>query len=387
MRTDSHESCYLLRSGSPREEEWSRRQIEAMVAAGELSPDDRVYDPDRDAWVPLGETAFADAFPRAGDDDADAASAESLEADYAAIVERLEADPSSLELRIEAARLAAGIGDRRAAARHLQAALDARPFHPRVAREVRQRFSPVECRRFRFLDRPEAPWDDLGAMVTWPAGAGPVGLLAPMVVACALLVLVPGGAGAVIVLAGAWSALHARAAACGLERPTWRALVRPARVAAVRVAAGLAGVAPVVGAFLGVAAVLARIDATVPRGAPAYLAASPVLLVSLATLLVLWMPAALAAAAAAPRPLASVLPWRLVAAAAAMESEYVTTVLLAAVLTFVFGWLGVIGAGVPGMGVLVAAVAVGYAVPVLGAMAGRLGARHVHQFGASSRTD
>ncbi len=389
MRTDARTPCYLLRAGATREEEWTRSELEAMARAGEVGPDDRLYDPERDAWVPLSETDLAEALPTGAPvDDAEAAGREALRDEYDAVRERLRAEPDSIELLVEAGRLASELGDRAAASSHFQRALDARPFHPRVAREARQRLSPAECRRLRFLDRPDAPWDDLVAVAAWPLGGGAAAFVAPMALACALLVLVPGGAWWVLGVGVVLCALHARAAARGAScAPRWSALASPVRDALARVTATALPIAMVVAAFAALAAALARYASPIPRGPLEYLGASPVLLVLFAASMVVWTPAVVAVASAASRPRVALAPWRVAAAAARMGGEFVTSVLLVAAMAFAFGWLGLAAASVPGAGVLVASAAVGYAVPVVGAVAGRLGARQVHRIDARDALD
>ncbi|MDH3198962.1 MAG: hypothetical protein OEO21_12065 [Candidatus Krumholzibacteria bacterium] len=382
MKTDT--PYFVLREGATQEEQWTWDDLESLCESGALTPGARVFLPDKNEWVCAEETdlraVFARASSRTPGGDETAATREALQGDYQATLARLSERPDAVDVLAEAGRLAFELGDRDAARGHFQAALEAHPYHPRTAQEVRRRFARGEARTFRLIQRPNALWDDLGELWRFPFARGPLYVALPALV-FTVLAFVPHGTIAIAVLAFAWGQQVMREAAGGASLPPlWhRALADPLREVVLPLFAWAGSCALLTALFFGIARGLMFIDSSVADTALEYLLRSPVLTVMAVLAAVGYLPAA-AVTAAARQPLAALDPVRVVRAALRMEMEYILSVLFLLVLAFVGGMLWVATKGIPVAGNVLLGATVAVLVPMGGLVLGRLLGRTAHVF-------
>jgi len=384
MKTDT--LYFLLREGATQEEQCTWGDLESLCESGALTRGARVFLPDENVWRRADETKLRAAFERAGGGasggDEAAAMRESLESDYEATMGRLAEQPEAVDVLVEAGRLAFELGNIEAARRHFQAALEAHPYHPRTAQEVRRRFPRAESRSFRLIDRPPALWDDIGELWRFPFARGPLYVVVPALV-YTVLAFVPHGMIVAAVLAFVWGQQVMRSAAAGEPLPPlWhRALRDPLREVVLPLFAWSGACALLVGLFYGVARGLMVIDPSTADTALTYLLQSPVLTVIAVIAAAGYLPAA-AVTAAARRPLAALDPVRVVRAALRMEIEYILSVLFVLVMVFVGGMLRVGTKGIPVLGAVLLGASIAILTPMGGLVLGRLLGRTAHVFAA-----
>jgi len=372
---------YILRPGSTQEEQWAWENIEEMCRAGEIGKGTRVFLPETNEWALIEDTDLGELLePGDSQDDVAVAVAETLREDYESTVARIADDRDGVDARLEAARIAIALGLPDEARGHLQDALDAHPFHPRVAGEARRRLSPPKCRELRYLDRPEAAWDDLAAMASWPWSRGPVYALAPWLVLFAVSLL-PGGRVSASVISLAWMTILANAAASGSRTVPGLEVVRPGAVRHIVVPAlvGIGAVGEVVGVFAAIAWLTARLGVETSRGAVGTIESSPVLAVLLLVSVLVSLPVALPLAIADRKPWHALLVWRWPAVAIRMETEFVTSALLMLAVALVAGAAIGLTASIPVIGNLVAWGTIAFAAPLTAMVVGRLAGRNVHR--------
>lgn len=392
------EEYFVLREGATQEERWSWDEISERCRSGEFTADTQIYMPDENTWVRVGETDLGaqlgmlvaetslhddeDVFEEE-EDEQTRAEREEMEETYAGALEALAVAPQSVDPWIDAGALAFDLGHVDKARAHFQGGLDQHPFHPRLAQEVKRRFSRAQWREFSMLERPEAPWDDLGDVISFPLQSGPAFVAAFAAVFAALL-FVPFGAVFVSVLALLLCYRCMRAVARGREEPpSWRGLVHdPTRSLALPFAV----IAGVFAQWLVVFWVFARagilIEGKADVAVISYIASSPVLTVALTLCALAYLPAAIVVFESSLKgALAPLNPWRVVRAVIAMRGEYAMSLLLLFAIAVVIGVVGVATGRVPVLGQLATGVAASVAALASGFILGRLRSRVAHVLG------
>jgi hypothetical protein len=383
-RTDEY---FVLREGATQEEQWTWDEIAGRCRNGEFTPGTRVFLPDDGCWVVLADTDLGSVFDEdvadETEDDEARAAREALEADYQELVEHLEDDPSTVEPWIDAGCLASELERGDEARAHFQKALQIRPFHPRVAQEVKRRFNPAECRRFQLLERPEAAWDNLLEIVVYPFARGPLYALAPAAVFAGLL-FVPRGGFVIAELSLLWCYRCMCAVAAGRAEPVsyGRAFENPLRNILVPGGAMAAVLAEWSVVFWLLARAGMWIDGKDDVGFLAYIGASPVLTVAFTLCAIAYLPATMALMQATPRGVLRVLnPVAVARDAIRMRGEYGLSLLLLFALAVGAGIAGVVTGAIPVVGKLVWAASTAFVMLASAFVLGRLRARVSHLFG------
>jgi len=380
MTESSPTLYYVLREGSTREEQWTWNDVEQLCRSGEISPRARIFLPDEERWAAIGETRLAGELKEAGAASEADESRARIEAEYTAALERIETEPDLLEAHLDAGILADELGRREEARAHFQTVLHRYPYHARAAQEVHRRFSKVEQKKIRYLERPAPVWEDVIDLVRIPFGRGPLYVMV-MTLAFGLLSFVPGGWVASGAIAFLWAfQVMEYTARGGLKMPDWnrsfkdpwKKLLRPTLI-----------IGAVVAQWLVIVVGAAKIDSLVKHSPMTsvwhYLAQSPVLLVTGSILGLLYLPAAMVSIGGFSGPVTKTLdPRRLVRTIIRMEHEYVYSVLLIAALVIVLSVVRMTLGAIPVFGDLVFALALACAAPMCGLILGRLLGRMGH---------
>src|SRR5712672_1298908 len=237
MTASTETLYYVLREGSTREEQWTWNDVEQLCPSGGLTPGARIFAPDEERWAAIEETRLSGelkAGAAAGSEEAEGRA--NIEQEYKAALERIEEEPELLEARLDAGILAAELGQREEARAHFQTVLHRYPYHARAAQEVQRRFSKVEQKTFRYLNRPAAVWEDAGDLLRIPFARGPLYVMVPTLV-FELLSFVPFGDVATTAIAFLWAFQIMEYTARGGAKPAdwnrsfndpWKKLARPA---------------------------------------------------------------------------------------------------------------------------------------------------------------
>jgi hypothetical protein len=277
---------------------------------------------------------------------------------------------------VQLAELALAFGDRVSAVAHFQEALNANHYHPRIRASANRCLSRAELRKLRYLNRPKPIWEDLGDILMYPLGRGPLYVLIPTAVVWALL-WVPVAKIAVPFLLFLWAVEVVRTAAGQRERPPlWHGfrehpidtLLKPFGVALI-LAVEL--YAP----FLVLAGILAWVDARNPS-LWTVIEKSPIMIVVMSTLTLIYVPAALVVAAGSNGDFRWIAdPRRIVAAIAKMEREYVASVGMVAAMIAVWSVLDYLFDFIPFVGRVLTVGAGLYILVAGGMVVGKLQAR------------
>jgi Protein of unknown function (DUF4013) len=382
MTASSETLYYVLREGSTREEQWSWSDAEGLCRSGELSAGARIFLPDEQRWAAIEETRLASALKdRApGEDGEKDDDRTGIEQEYKSTLERIAEDPDLLEAQLDAGILAAELGLREEARAHFQTVLHRYPYHARTAQEVHRRFNRAEQKKFRYLDRPAAVWEDAGDLLRIPFARGPLYVVIPAA-AIALLSWMPGGQVISLALVFLWSFQIMEYTARGANKPAdwnrsfkdpWKKLVRPALLMAI-----------VVAQWLLIVLAAATLESALKDGKTEsfwqFVTQSPVLLVVGSILGLLYLPAAMVSIGGFTGSVAKTLdPRRLVRTIARMEHEYVYSVMLIAAVVLLLGVLRMTLGAIPVVGDVVFAAALACAAPMCGLILGRLLGRMGH---------
>ncbi len=346
-------SHFIIPEGATAEEQWSWREIERMCQRGDLTPKAKLFRPESKDWVLLGEADPTLEFGRVGPaDDGDQLSEEELERleeAYAEGLDSVRTGGPDIHTLLDLANLAHERRDRSAVRKHLQDALDFAPFDARVATEVKKRFSAGECRSFRYLDREPAPWDDFSDMAGFVLEAGWV-TLAALFAACFVAWYVPFGAVFVGGITLGWGIGAVGTAARKSRVPVGRDYQDDWLGAAVMpLVTSLVSLTLLVGAFVGIAALMALIESK-NESAALYAAGSPIMVVLFVLAVLAIMPAIVVRAGASRWRITALEPLGLVRSYRVLGGEYWVSVLLltglVAVATganFALGWIPIAG--------------------------------------------
>ncbi|MCH7548013.1 MAG: tetratricopeptide repeat protein [Candidatus Krumholzibacteriota bacterium] len=301
-------------------------------------------------------------------------------AEYTELLERMRGARITVELLIEAGELAAETGEREAARRHFQEALDLEPFHGRVRQAIRRRFSTEERREFRNIERPPAVWDDLGELVMYPFARGYVHAAVPAGVVL-VLSFIPFGELVAGMLLFLWGYHVVGSVVRGDELPPlWhRALADPLREIILPLGAALAVVVEYSVVFAGVAALGMMVEQKSDITVVQYISQSPFMLVGVAMTLLVSLPAVVTLIAFRENPFTVIMPQNVVRAAIALGSEYALTLFLILALAFPVAIIEILMGWVPVLGNVLGAAALAVAVPMAGLMLGKMLVRNEHK--------
>ncbi|MDH3216199.1 MAG: hypothetical protein OEN01_07900 [Candidatus Krumholzibacteria bacterium] len=383
MTNKTQNLFYILHEGALQEEPEPKswEDIEVMCRLGQLSAESLIWDPEANSWKKVIDTELAPLVesqaPAVEDSGPDpAVIAEKTDA-YNLLKRRIEAEPDDWELVLQAAELALALGDRPAAVRHFQRALEIRPFKARIVREAKRNLSSDERKTLRFFSRPEPVWDDAGVLVTYPLARGPLYLAIPAAVVFALT-WIPGMLFVVGPLLYLWlTQVTATTARGEAQPPLWHGvladpmsgLIKPLLVALI-VAAEL--YLP----FIILAKILTLTGSGVEVGTLALIQKSPLMIVTMSTLTVVYMPAVFVLMGVSGFDVARVAnPRHVVSAVIKMEGEYVASVAIIAALLAVWGIAAFVSGFIPVVGRMVAAAVGVFVLLPSGLVVGRLQSR------------
>jgi hypothetical protein len=335
MSQGTKTTYFILPKGATKEEARTWEEIEAMAGAGLLSADTLIFFPQENDWKPASETTLAPLFEAFHEEGAaEVALDEAAQAEYTALCEEI-GHRTDWNLRVQAADLAGQLGDRDACVEHLNIALVANPYHPRLVQEAHRLLTPPERKKLRFLERPKPAWESIPQVVTFALYRGPK---YPAVFAGVLAALsfVPGGLLFISPLLFIWAVEVVRSE--GRIVPMPADFLKDVPTSIIRpVAVGLGLGLEVFGPFLLIAAALA---AGIEDGVITVLGKSPLLLVPMAALALFYVPAAMVLAAHPAVKLKRVLdPRSVFGAIGIMEQEYLLS--LALVLGTFSIWAGI----------------------------------------------
>jgi hypothetical protein len=373
---------YVLHEGAVAEEPEPRTwdDIVAMCRAGQLTPESLIFLPQENGWKKVGDTELARVIevrqPASEDPEADETDQSELQDEYNQLRRQIEGTHPDWKVMVQLAEMALTLGDRAAAVKHFQEALNSHRYHPRVRRRAKQCLSRDEVESLRYISREEPVWDDLMGLITYPIARGPLYLVIPTVIFSALF-WIPNVALIAALLVFVWVCEVIRAAAGGdVKPPMWHAAVADP----VNTVLKSLGVALIVGVelylpFLLIATILGMTGG-LQTDAFTVIQKSPLMIVIMATLTLIYVPAVLVIAGVADADVKRIAnPQQVFAAILKMEHEYIASIGIVAGLVALWGVFGYVLSFVPFVGHVVA-VAIGMYVLVAGGLViGRLQSR------------
>lgn len=373
---------FVLPEGATQEEPCTWEEIEAMAGAGLLAPDTLIFFPEDNGWRRAADTQLAPFF---SDEQAAAAPVdvrgEEWEAQYREVCDEI-GHGSDWNPRVQAAELALKLDDRDAAVEHFRDALTSHPFHPRVVQEAKRLLSPTERATLPFLERVEPAWNDLPGMVLYPL-RGAIHMVIPAALFAGLS-FVPGGAAVSALLLFVWGVEITRTgAAPSASPPSWRNFVgNPLAVVRSLQVAGVVGL-EIYGPFLLIAAIMA---ATSNDGILAVVGKSPLILVPMLIVTLLYVPAVLTLAANPKVRIGWIGdPRNVLAAIGKMETEYMICVAMFLALFVVWLVITAIFGKLPFVSNAMSAASGTYLALAGGFIASRLHSRFRDHFAGPSR--
>jgi hypothetical protein len=368
--------------GEPEPRTWE--DIVAMCRSGHLSPESLIFFPDENGWQKAADTDLAQLFGERGspadDPGPDQNAQAELKDEYNQLRRQLEGTPADWNQMVQLAEMALTVGDRAGAIKHFQEALNSHRYHPRVRRRIKQCLSRDEWQNLRYFSRQEPIWEDVVGLVSYPFTRGPLYLAIPTVVFAALF-WIPAVALAAVLLLYLWVAEVIRATANGdTKPPLWHGAVSDP----VNTVLKSLGVALIVGAelylpFLLVATIMATTGG-VQSDAWTVMQKSPLMIVIMATLTLLYVPAVLVIAGGSEVDIKRIAnPRQVIFAILKMEHEYVASIGIVAVLVAIWGILSYVFSFIPFVGHVVAVALGMYVLVTAGLVVGRLQSRFSEQ--------
>jgi hypothetical protein len=387
MSTDRSTEYFVLRGGAAQEETLGWSDIEALCRSGELSLESLIFMPDENCWKKISETALsgileeydspAETLPQTAEVQSE------IESEYETIMSQIDGDEDTMDLRLQAAQLAHSLGNAQAVRDHFQQALSISPYHPRIVREAKRMLPPGIWKTLRHLEKPETPWQDPMAIITYPLSRGPLYLIVPSV-ALAGLTFIPYAMLLVQVMLYLWITQTIHRVSMGrklpplwgdwLEKPTSRILLPI--LAAVIVGAELFG------PFLLTAKLMMILGKSSTSNVILFMKKSPIIIVPMFTLGIVYLPAALMLIGTSSFRLRDVVdPRRVISLIFRMEQEYLLTlVIILFLMTACWGVDRVFGF-IPVLGDLLLVTACAFALLASGAILGKLHIRAQDEVG------
>ena len=380
MTSETKNVYYLFKQGAVQEEPWEWSDLEAMCRDGRLSPDSLIFIPDENEWRKASETDLApliDQVPGAGDDDE--AQAAAMREGYERALEHIEQNPELLVGLLNAAEIAAAMGNHEAAWEHYQRALQQHPYHPRAVQEAKKNLLPADWVRLRYLNKPPSIWHRVESIFTYPLSRGPLYVVIPGLVLGGLWWL-PGGALVGGVILYLWAIQVIRAAGLLEPRPPlWHRLLSEPKEALAKPL----WMAVVIGAelylpFLVFGQIFAA-TGTAPNALTA-IQSSPFLIVGVFTVSLVYLPAVLVLGTSPVAAMTSAFnPLQVVKMIGKMDKEYMAA---AGYIVLMFCLWGMINLGlerIPVAGRIIATLLGVYVMLTSGLVLGRLQARFKEQ--------
>ncbi len=370
--------------GDPEPRSWD--DILAMCRCGHLSMDSLIFFEETGEWKKAADTELAALIE---EQQAHAAAADSGDVDQSELREQydrllceMEGLTGDWNKHVQLAEMAVALGDRASAVRHFQDALNANRYHMPIAQKAKRFLKRDEWQELHYLSRPEPIWNIPGTLAGYPLARGPLYLAIPTLVFAALFwlpsVALPGA-----FLLYLWMAEVIRVAAAGETKPPLWHGVKSDPVNTVLRPLGVALIICVelYVPFIVLATVVAMMGDT-QSYAWTVIQNSPIMIVVISTLTLLYVPAVLVMANGPERNVKNILnPRRVISAMIKMNHEYVASVGVIAALVAAWGVLAYVLTLIPYAGHVVA-VGVGLYVAVAGGMViGRLQSRFSEDLG------
>jgi hypothetical protein len=381
MTGDTRTDYFVLREGAAQEEALGWSDIEAMCRTGQLTPESLVFMPEENCWKKIAETALSGIFEERGSSadplPEDAESQSETASEYRTVLEQIAGDEDNMDLRLQAARLAHALGDAQAVRDHLQQTLTISPYHPRIAQEARRMLPPGMWKTLRHLEKPASPWEDPMAIIAYPLSRGPLYLIVPSVVVAGML-FIPHAFVLVQAILYLWITQTIHRVSAGRKLPPlWRDwLEQPRRQILVPLlGAGIVGM-ELFGPFLLVAELVILLGQPSTSSAILLIQKSPMMLVPMFTLGIIYLPAALMMIASSPSGLRDVVdPRRVVSLIFRMEQEYLLTLAIVLLMTAAWWVMNLLFDFIPVLGDLLSVTTCVFEMLACGALLGKLWAR------------
>jgi len=361
--------------GEPVAHSWD--EIVAMCRSGQLHPASLIFFEDENQWKKATDTELAvlldnpqvDSVP----DESEAQT--ELQSQYEQLKREIEGSEGDWNKIVQLAEMAATLGDRRAALRHFQEALNGHRYHGPIVNKVKRCLSREEWESLRYVSRPEPVWSAPLNLVGYPLARGPFYLAIPTIVFTALFWF-PGVALVGAILLYLWATEVIRVAAAGQSKPPlWHgALSDPVNTVLKPLGVGLIICIELYLPFILVATMIAAVGDEL--WAWTVIQKSPIMIVLMSTISLLYIPGVLVIAGSSDGDVKRIAnPREVFSVIIKMEREYVASVGIIAALIATWGIFSYLFMLVPFAGRVVA-VAMGlYVLIVGGLVVGRLQSR------------
>ena len=383
MSSETKNLYYLFKEGAVQEEPWEWPDLETMCRDGGLSLDSLIFMPDENEWRKAGETDLAPLINQVaragGGTDDDEAETLAIHEAYERALEQIEQSPELLVGLLNAAEIAAAMGNHEAAWEHYQQALQQHPYHPRAVQEAKKNLLPADWVRLRYLKKPPSIWYRVESIFTYPLSHGPLYVAIPTLVLGGLW-WIPGGALAGGVILYLWAIQVIRASGLLEPRPpTWQGMFSEPKEALVKPIL----LAIVIGAELYLPFLIFGQMFAASGAAPNALAAiqgSPFLIVFIFTVSLVYLPAVLVLGTSPVAAMTSAFnPLQVVKMIGKMDREYMAAT---GYIVLMFSLWGMINLGlekIPVAGRIIATFLGVYIMITSGLVLGRLQARFKEQ--------
>jgi hypothetical protein len=382
MAQTTETTYFLFQQGAVQEEPRSWEEIEAMARAGFIGPETLIFMPDVNDWRRAADTPVACFFEEdAGVEAApDPSQNEELQAQYQQLCSQVA--QGEWKERIHAADLAVQLAKPEEAVKHFRQALKGNPYHPRIVQEAKRMLSTEEWTALPYFERVAPAWDDLAGIARFPLRRGPVYLLGPALVLAALS-LIPGGIAIAAGLIFLWlTQIASGSGKPSSKPPKWKNIImEPASLLRSVIMMPLLAV-ELYGLFFLAAAVMPRLPIHKEAGLLEVIGNSPLLVVPMFMLTLLYVPAVLTLVANPAVSITEVLnPKFVFSAIARMEREYLTTVGVVAAPVCVWVLIGFAFDAIPYVGGVLTGVLGAYVFAIVGCTLAKLRARFAEYFG------
>jgi len=357
-----------------------------MCRTGSVSMDSLVFFEETGEWKKAADTELAalieDQQAHTGAAGSEETDQSELREQYDQLLGEMEGLTGEWNQHVQLAEMAVTLGDRASAVRHFQDALNANRYHAPVAQKARRLLKRDEWRGLRYLSRPVPVWDIPITLAGYPLARGPLYLAIPTLVFAALFLL-PSVALVGALLLYLWTAEVIRAAAAGEAKPPlWHGI----KSDPVNTVLRPLGVALIICVELYVPFIVMATVIAMMGDAQSYawtvIQNSPIMIVTISTLTLLYVPAVLVMANGPDPDVKDILnPRRVVSAMLKMNHEYVASVGIIATLVAGWGVLAYVLTLIPYAGHVIA-VGVGLCDAIAGGMvSGRLQSRFSEDLG------
>jgi hypothetical protein len=351
-----------------------------MCRSGHLSMDSLIFSEETGEWKKAVDTELAalleDQQARAGAAGPDDSDQSQLRDQYDELLCEAEELTSDWNKHVQLAEMAVALGDRLSAVKHFQDALNANRYHAPVAQKAKRLLKPNEWHGLHYLARAEPIWNVPGMLIAFPLARGPLYLVIPTLVFTALF-LMPSVAVVGTLVLYLWMAEVVRITAAGDARPPlWHGVKSdPANTVLKPLGVALIVCVELYVPFIILATVIAMMGDT-QLYAWTVIQNSPILIVVISTLTLLYVPAVLVMANGSDTDIKNIAnPRRVVSVMLKMDHEYIASVGIIATLVSAWGILAYGLAVIPLVGRIVTVGAGLYVIVAGGMVIGRLQSR------------